>query len=72
MRAYGLADERRAGPFDIVERSVQQDLELVAELFEQGKVQRVHLLRVHAALQPLGDDLGQGNDGEEGRRVPEA
>jgi hypothetical protein len=42
---------------------MEQDLELISELFEQGEVERPHLFRVHAALETFGNDVGQGNDG---------
>src|ERR1700687_5866297 len=66
-----FADERRSGALDIIERGIQQYLELIAEPFEHGQIQGIYFLRVHPAFQSLRNDLRQGDDGGKGRRVRE-
>src|SRR5574341_776194 len=52
----------RACPLDVVKRNVKEDMEFIAELFEQGKIGRVHLLARRTDMQGLGYELRQGND----------
>src|SRR5512143_37872 len=61
--------ERRASAFDIIERGIHEDIELIAELREQMKIKSIYLLCIHTALKTLGDDLGQGDDGCKSRRI---